>query len=457
MAKKMGPEIPALHKTTHQDGGTDEIEVTGLSGKLSGEQRHSIYKNGSLVGTNSKLDLIEGTNVTLSTNNDGEYTHVSINSPSTAPLAHASTHEKGGADYVDPMRFATYTVSTNAADMADYSDMRTAIVALLAAGGGTIVALGGSYTISTEITITDTDASKMLRIVGVKPTTINAGANITIFNCTMSTPLNEMSFENIIFNVNGYNARFFSWRRLFPQWVLFDKCYFSQGTSTQPFMQFQAEGVGQTRNKVHFDKCKINGPSLHSFFYGTYVSAGGGFEGITFEDCFISTQYPLLRTATSTILSNVEINNCLFDHQGKEFIYCLDDCRNLRITNCYGQILIASPLSYLTALYGNSFSDVLIANNNLTVSGGHIIADQTASSFNVRILGNSFTELYNGRGVELDGRGHMFSNNVLTADGGAIPVINFQDGYGIIMGNTWPNGAPTITNVNGITVNNLTL
>lgn len=70
---------PAAHATTHQDGGTDEISVTGLSGLLADAQKVTVRKNGGAnVGTQKRLNFIEGAGITLTITNDGGNDEIDI-------------------------------------------------------------------------------------------------------------------------------------------------------------------------------------------------------------------------------------------------------------------------------------------------------------------------------------------------------------------------------------------
>lgn len=54
------------HSARHEDGGADEIAVTGLSGLLADAQKVTVRKNtGADVGTRARFNFIEGTGVTL--------------------------------------------------------------------------------------------------------------------------------------------------------------------------------------------------------------------------------------------------------------------------------------------------------------------------------------------------------------------------------------------------------
>lgn len=60
------------HHARHENGGADEINVGGLSGELADAQPVTVRKNtGADVGTRSRLNLIEGSNVTLTVADDG--------------------------------------------------------------------------------------------------------------------------------------------------------------------------------------------------------------------------------------------------------------------------------------------------------------------------------------------------------------------------------------------------
>lgn len=58
------------HSARHENGGADEVNVAGLSGELADAQPVAVHKNGTLVGTRSNVNLIEGTNVTLTIADD---------------------------------------------------------------------------------------------------------------------------------------------------------------------------------------------------------------------------------------------------------------------------------------------------------------------------------------------------------------------------------------------------
>jgi hypothetical protein len=69
---------PASHASSHQDGGADEIGVTGLSGLLADAQKIQVSKAGSLVGTRKNVNLVEGSNVTLTVADDAGNDRVNV-------------------------------------------------------------------------------------------------------------------------------------------------------------------------------------------------------------------------------------------------------------------------------------------------------------------------------------------------------------------------------------------
>lgn len=64
-------QTPLAHKTSHQDGGSDEIVVTDLAGLLADAQYVKVRKNSAgSVFQRTQLNLIEGSNVTLTVADD---------------------------------------------------------------------------------------------------------------------------------------------------------------------------------------------------------------------------------------------------------------------------------------------------------------------------------------------------------------------------------------------------
>jgi hypothetical protein len=74
----VAPGTPGAHASSHQDGGGDEMSVAGLAGVLADAQKVAIHKNGTLVGTRKNVNLIEGTNVTLTVADDGTDDEVDV-------------------------------------------------------------------------------------------------------------------------------------------------------------------------------------------------------------------------------------------------------------------------------------------------------------------------------------------------------------------------------------------
>ncbi|MCK5019775.1 MAG: hypothetical protein KAS32_22140 [Candidatus Peribacteraceae bacterium] len=82
------------HSTRHEDGGADEISVDALSGELADAQKTTIRKNsGADVGTRSRLNFVEGSNISLTVTDDAGDGEVDITVASTNP----------GGDVVGPV------------------------------------------------------------------------------------------------------------------------------------------------------------------------------------------------------------------------------------------------------------------------------------------------------------------------------------------------------------------
>ena len=95
---------PVNHAADHQNGGGDEISVTGLSGLLADAQTVEIAKAGSLVGTRKRVNLIEGSNVTLTVTDNGGSDRVDV----TVAASGGSSNER------------TYAVQTGGSSVATH-------------------------------------------------------------------------------------------------------------------------------------------------------------------------------------------------------------------------------------------------------------------------------------------------------------------------------------------------
>lgn len=80
------------HKTTHQDGGTDEIDVTGLGGKLADDQPIEAHALGSAKHTAATLAELNAkvSDATLDKDTD-----------TRTPTAHKASHQNGGTDEIN--------------------------------------------------------------------------------------------------------------------------------------------------------------------------------------------------------------------------------------------------------------------------------------------------------------------------------------------------------------------
>lgn len=93
----------AAHHITHENGGTDEITVAGLSGQLADAQPVTVRKNtGANVGTRARLNLIEGANITLTVADDGVDNEVDVTITGSAGGSGITVIQEDDVDVVNP-------------------------------------------------------------------------------------------------------------------------------------------------------------------------------------------------------------------------------------------------------------------------------------------------------------------------------------------------------------------
>ena len=89
--------VPIAHKTSHQDGGTDEISVAGLSGELADPQKSNFLKLSdtpdSYSGHGGKVVTVKTdvSGLEFTTPSGGGFTYTAINPPTETSPASAST------------------------------------------------------------------------------------------------------------------------------------------------------------------------------------------------------------------------------------------------------------------------------------------------------------------------------------------------------------------------------
>lgn len=129
------------HASEHQDGGADEISVTGLSGLLADRQKIQISTNGTEVAISSGINFIPGTNVTLS----GAYN----SSNGRVDITINSSGGGGGGYAIEP---ATVTIQAD-------KGVKTSTLTITSLGAGVLHTVSGSsnvvvalVSLSTEVT-----------------------------------------------------------------------------------------------------------------------------------------------------------------------------------------------------------------------------------------------------------------------------------------------------------------
>ena len=90
---------PTAHKTSHQDGGSDEIAVTGLAGLLADGQTPLAHKTSHQDGGTDEI-LVEGLAGELTAEQKSAWAKVSGKPTTFAPEAHKTSHQDAGADEI---------------------------------------------------------------------------------------------------------------------------------------------------------------------------------------------------------------------------------------------------------------------------------------------------------------------------------------------------------------------
>ena len=87
-----GGGAPSAHASTHENSGSDEISVTGLSGELADDQPPKAHALGGSKHTSATLAQLNAlvSDATLDDTSDAR-----------TPSSHAASHENGGADEID--------------------------------------------------------------------------------------------------------------------------------------------------------------------------------------------------------------------------------------------------------------------------------------------------------------------------------------------------------------------
>jgi len=105
--------IPKPHATTHQDGGSDEISVQGLSGLLADPQTPLAHKTSHQKSGSDEISVLNLSGLLADDQHvlDSEVTDLILISDKTdfvnynevidlGPLAHKTTHQDGGTDEI---------------------------------------------------------------------------------------------------------------------------------------------------------------------------------------------------------------------------------------------------------------------------------------------------------------------------------------------------------------------
>jgi hypothetical protein len=124
----------AGHKASHQNGGGDEISVAGLSGQLADAQPVTVRKNGGAdVGTRARLNLIEGSGVTLTVADDAGDGEVDV----TIAAAAGGVSDGDKGDITVSGSGAAWAIDAGVVTLAKQADMAADSIQGRANGAGT--------------------------------------------------------------------------------------------------------------------------------------------------------------------------------------------------------------------------------------------------------------------------------------------------------------------------------
>jgi hypothetical protein len=249
-------QTPTAHATTHQNGGSDEINVAGLSGVLADPQtptsHATSHQNGgsdeiSVAGLNGLLADAQTPLSHKTTHENGGTDEISVAGLSglladaQTPLAHAASHNENGSDeldvgnlgsnssggagkipvsdgaggvnwsaYIDRSSVTYLVGSVSGGDTAatvDFLDtgdgaaIASAITAINALGGGTILIKQGAYDFGAGSVTLPLDITVGCTILGVGPNTVIYPKTTSrrVFNFTSGA----VGLKDIAFRINA--------------------------------------------------------------------------------------------------------------------------------------------------------------------------------------------------------------------------------------------------------------
>ena len=206
------PSALPLHASTHEDGGTDEISVAGLSGLLADGQtalaHASTHQNGgsdeiSVAGLSGLLADGQTPLTHASTHQNGGADEISVTGLSglladgQTPLAHASTHQNNGADEISvaglsglladgqtPLTHATSHASAGSDPLTLAQSQVTSLTSDLAAK---LAVAGGTMTGQLNFSGTTHAGLKLLSLTTVQRDALTAANGMLIYNTTTAS------------------------------------------------------------------------------------------------------------------------------------------------------------------------------------------------------------------------------------------------------------------------------
>lgn len=208
----LGGGPPAAHKATHATGGTDALTASDI-GAAAASHSHGNVTNAGAIGTTANLPVITGASGVLQAGAFGTTANTFCQgndarlSDARTPTSHASTHQTGGADAINPVIVTPASLSGNQNDYAP--------------GTADIVRLSSSTAVDiTGLAAPAADGALRLLI----NTNASGGANITLHHenssSTAANRFRSVTTANVVLLPDGgsvtltYSTAISRWRIL---------------------------------------------------------------------------------------------------------------------------------------------------------------------------------------------------------------------------------------------------
>lgn len=395
------------HVSEHEDGGGDELDVTGLSGLLEDRQKIMISTDTTFVALSSGINFIPGSNIDIDAVYDGLIGEVEITISATPTAGTGIDVEEGGSSVVQTSTINFSSTTFAISDISGVAYVEIEAIANSAIDSSSVTKLGATITES-EVIFNTNDGSRHDH-VAADVSDVNAGTDLTADLEEETHASEHQNGGGDEINVAGLSG------------LLADSQYISVSTGSTL--------LGNTTHVVFIDgtNTTVSGQVFSSSMTIAYNSSASGSGGYYLEPATVTVQVATLTApsgySTITISTNVTITTL----PGDGFLYNTGGLISTgtpagagditAVTAGYG--LIGGGTSGDVALQLDGGTTSYIQNQNSTV--------QTATAVIVSI-GLSTTPL-NGEKInsQVENSG-TFANIFHPEDfSGEYTLFNFQD------------------------------